>query len=44
MISGEFTVSELTNATAAQNTKNALKPRKAQERIEALRKAGLRSE
>ena len=41
MISGEFTVSELTNATAAQNTKSAPKPRKAQERIDALRKAGV---
>ena len=41
MISGEFTVSELTSATAAQGSKNAPKPRKAQERIEALRKAGV---
>ncbi len=41
MISGEFTVSELTNATAAQGSKNAPKPRKAQERIETLRKAGV---
>ncbi len=41
MISGEFTVSELTNATAAQSTKSAPKPRKAQERIDALRKAGV---
>ena len=41
MISGEFTVSELTSATAAQGSKTAPKPRKAQERIEALRKAGV---
>lgn len=41
MISGEFTVSELTSATTAQGSKNAPKPRKAQERIEALRKAGV---
>jgi hypothetical protein len=41
MISGEFTVSELTNATAAQSAKSAPKPRKAQERIDALRKAGV---
>ena len=41
MISGEFTVSELTNATSAQGSKSAPKPRKAQERIEALRKAGV---
>lgn len=41
MISGEFTVSELTNATAAQGSKSTPKPRKAQERIEALRKAGV---
>ena len=41
MISGEFTVSELTSATAAQGSKSAPKPRKAQERIEALRKAGV---
>lgn len=41
MISGEFTVSELTSATAAQGSKNTPKPRKAQERIEALRKAGV---
>lgn len=41
MISGEFTVSELTSAAAAQGSKNVPKPRKAQERIEALRKAGV---
>jgi hypothetical protein len=41
MISGEFTVSELTSATATQGSKNTPKPRKAQERIEALRKAGV---
>lgn len=41
MISGEFTVSELTSTTAAQGSKKAPKPRKAQERIEALRKAGV---
>ncbi len=41
MISGEFTVSELTNTTAAQSTTKSPLPRKAQERIFALRKAGI---
>ncbi len=42
MISGEFDIHEVSNtaATAAQATKSTL-PRKAQERIEALRKAGI---
>ncbi len=41
IISGEFSINELTNTTAAQGATKTSLPRKAQERIEALRKAGI---
>lgn len=41
MISGEFSISELNNNASVQSEKQSSLPRKAQERIDALRKAGI---